>query len=593
MNAVHTQFSNSAHSEDGSLVYLTLDAIEVKEGFNPRKFFEDNQFNELVAAVKAEGVLQPIVVRPIEEGRFSLIAGERRFRASIQAGCEDIPAVIRHVNDKQAAIISLMENATRADLSIMEEADSARIVLSHSDNDKAEAARKLGWSSQKLDQRLALLHAHDDVKTALTEHKIKLGHAVLLCQLTDAMQETTLEAIVKDNISVADLKARLSGFTLELNSSLFDTAACQQCPRNSSIQANLFEDSLSGGQCADHACFGGKTMAALTLKQTDLKETYHAVFLDTERDPSTYVELCKTGVHGVGNEQLESGCKGCENFGALLSSKAGCVGQVTNELCFDLTCHKTKVNAQQAALVEPKVHQPTTSGDNAKNTTPIAPDKTKSVKPEQKKEVSSKTPKRVIDRVHAIAQQAAEQAALADVNISLSLAVYTLLDKIKHNSDCLIESLKPKWSTRINRTNALALLYTCSVDDLKLMLVKTASHLPNCETESFPLEDGLVNTSKVILSLTKTDLSKHFTLDKTFLELHTKGGMEIILKEATNPAKESFVAVYEAKHGEGSFKSLMKLKNIELIKKVFDLGFDFSGFLPTCLSEELSDTKSK
>ena len=114
MNAINSSPLNGAPLvEDGSLDYLPLDAISAEDGFNPRKFFQDAAFEELVQAVRAEGVIQPIVVRPSDiEGKYILIAGERRYRASVQAGCEDIPAVIRLVDDRKAAVIALMENAT-------------------------------------------------------------------------------------------------------------------------------------------------------------------------------------------------------------------------------------------------------------------------------------------------------------------------------------------------------------------------------------------------------------------------------------------------------------------------------------------------
>lgn len=591
MNATHSTFQASPTTDDGSLVYLTLDAISVEDGFNPRKFFEDTKFNELVDAVKAEGVIQPIVVRPLADDKYSLIAGERRFRASIKAGCEDIPAVVRRVDDKQAAIIALMENATRADLSIMEEADSARVVLTHNNNDKDEAARKLGWSIQKLEQRLALLHAHDDVKQALTEQKIKLGHAVLLCQLTDTMQATTLQAIINDNISVADLKARLSGFTLDLDTASFDTQACQTCPRNSSIQSSLFEDALTGGKCADHECFGAKTKTALELKKTEMEESYHTVFLDTERDPASYTEVCKTGAFGVGEEQYESGCKGCANFGAILSSKTGCVGNVTADVCFDLACHSEKVEGNKPTSVEEKPPTNTSSTDKEKNEVGAVAKNDPAKKP--KKAVTAATPKRVTEQIHAFFQSTSEKAALKDVNMSLSIAVYTMLDKVNHNENLLVDSIKGKWSRRIDRTAGIALLHSCTVDDLKLMLIKAASHLPNLEKESYPNTDGLVATSKSILSLTNTDLSEHFLLDKTFLEAHTKGGIEILLREAVNVNKEQFVGQYEAKNGEGSFKALLKEKHPDLVSKTIEFGFDFTGFVPSCLSKDLLDTKFK
>jgi len=379
---------------------------------------------------------------------------------------------------------------------------------------------------------------------------------------------------------------------LELASASFNTDDCQACPRNSPIQTSLFNDALAGGKCADHECFGKKTQTALEIKKTELAETYHVVFLDTERDGSTYTEVSKSGAEGVGEEQYNQGCKGCANFGALLSSKAGLVGQVTNDLCFDLTCHKEKVASQKMVLNPPVKANKANAEKSAKapqaTITDIA---TKTDAP--KKAPSNATPKRVIDKMNAFYQVTAEKAALNDVNASLSLAVYTMLQKVRHKPELLVDAIKTKWSTTISRTEGLALLYGCTVDELKLMLVKAASHLPNLESENFPNQDGLVATSKKILTLTNTDIGKHFTLDKDFLEAHTKGGIEIILKEAVNGFDVKFTTSYEAKNGEGSFSKLMKEKHAVLVSKVFEFDYDFTGYLPSCLSKNLLDTKSK
>jgi len=275
-----------------------------------------------------------------------------------------------------------------------------------------------------------------------------------------------------------------------------------------------------------------------------------------------------------------------------VSSKAGCVGQVTDDLCFDLTCHALKISSykdsQQTVSTEPET-TPNTSTGSAEKTPATTVKKEVTKKPT----ASAATPKRVSEKIDAFYQRTAEQAALKDVNASLSLALYTVLEKVNKKEDFIVDAIKDKWSTSIERTAALKLLYGCTVDELKLMLVQAASHLPNLETESFPNRDGLVATSKVILTLTNTDCSEHFGLDKSFVEAHTKGGIEILLKEAKNSSGAVFVTEYEAKHGEGSFKSLLKMKHKELVEKAFKLGFDFTGFVPTCISKNLLDTKSK
>jgi PRTRC genetic system ParB family protein len=584
MQQLHSQY------KDGSMHYLPLDAIEIEGNFNPRKFFEDSEFGELVSAVQSEGIIQPIVVRPNGD-KLSVIAGERRFRAATKLRLTEVPAVVRIVDEKQAALMALMENASRSDLSITEEADSARLILSHCDNDREEAAKRLGWSRTKLDQRLALLHACDEVKSALTERKIKLGHVVLLCQLPDSMQKGTLEAILKDNISANDLKKRLSGFSLDLKTASFNTDACQSCPRNSAMQSSLFSDGLEAGQCADHECFAQKTESALLDKKQSLLETYAVVLLDTERDPSTYKEVCKTGSQGVGGEQFETGCKGCANFGAILSSKAGCAGTVTSDICFDVSCHKKKVELQQKANAPEPVATTQDSAPKSKGEKAVA--NAKKTMPPKKEKATSTTPKRVIGKIEAFFQQTAECVALEDINTSLAIAVYTLLEKNRQKEELLIESIRDKWSRTISRKNALPILHACTTDELKQMLVKAASHIPNLEEESFAGSDGLVAASKSILSMNKTNLTKRFRLDKDFLEAHTKGGIEIILREAASPSGQLFTETYEATNGKDSFKKLLKETHPDLVSKIFEFEFDFTGFVPSCLMKELDNNKNK
>lgn len=205
-----------------------------------------------------------------------------------------------------------------------------------------EAARLLGWSLPKLDARLLLLHAVPAVLDALTQRRIKLGHAELLAGLPEATQIGTLGKILSDAISVATLKARLSGFALDLSAAIFDKTDCTTCPHHSTRQAALFAEALGEGRCQNRACHAEKTRQALWAKKADLEATYPSVFLDTERAPNTWTLLSATGPTGVGAAQFAA-CQTCRAFAARLSSQPGQEGVVEAPLCTDLTCHREKV----------------------------------------------------------------------------------------------------------------------------------------------------------------------------------------------------------------------------------------------------------
>ncbi|MEQ1740584.1 MAG: ParB/RepB/Spo0J family partition protein, partial [Methyloglobulus sp.] len=153
---------------------LPIGDIFVKKGFNPRKYFDPTEHLELVGSIKENGIVQPIVVRPVTKGTggFWVVCGERRFRAAKDAGLSHVPAVVRELGEASAMVIAIIENAQRANITPAEEAQSARDVLMGCGNDRQEAIRLLGWSQSKFDSRMLLLHADQAVLDALTERKI-------------------------------------------------------------------------------------------------------------------------------------------------------------------------------------------------------------------------------------------------------------------------------------------------------------------------------------------------------------------------------------------------------------------------------------
>jgi ParB family transcriptional regulator, chromosome partitioning protein len=262
---------------------LPIGEIKAKEGFNPRKYFDPSEHAELVESVKENGIIQPIMVRPVSDGSggYWVVCGERRFRAAREAGLAHIPVVVRDISDAEAMVVAIIENAQRANITPAEEAQSARKVLMGCGNDRQEAMRLLGWGQSKFDSRMLLLHADQAVLDALAERKIKLGHAELLSQLPSEFQVNTLTKIISDGYTVGDLKAKLAGFSMDLSKACFNKSECQACPHNSALQASLFDDHIEGGKCASHDCFKSKTDTAMLAKKGDLTEQYAVVFLDT------------------------------------------------------------------------------------------------------------------------------------------------------------------------------------------------------------------------------------------------------------------------------------------------------------------------
>ncbi len=578
---------------------LPIDQISVQEGFNPRKFFDNYEFQQLVVSVQAEGVIQPIVVRPVTDGKgYWIVAGERRWRAANEAGLMEIPAVVRNLSDKEARLIATVENSQRADMSPAEEAVAARDVLTDCGGDKAEALKLLGWSVVKFDARLLLLHAAPEVLNALTERSIKLGHAELLSQLPSDFQTATLRKILENGYSVAELKSRLSSFSLELSKATFDKTGCNGCPHNSSMQSSLFEEHISEGRCANRACYEQKTEEAMLEKKASLTEQYAVVFFDTERRPDSYKTICQSGTEGVGKAQLEQGCRQCAHFGALLSTSPDRLGRITEDCCFNLDCHKDKVAGYQESF---KAATAPDSGDKDKasakktnkptpSSTGKTPDASNNDADENEGDTGNAsaaiTPARVIEKIEAFyrnlgaSQIADNKLAVLCVN---TFALYRLV-----RSSLPFEKMPAplKDPTRIGSEieGFVKALSALGIEETLELNHRLLSHLLGEHEKSTPiLNKAWAKGAASVLNVTKAKLADHFILDREFLGAFTKAGIEGVLREAVNGADLSFVEHYEKQSEKHKFAALMKKKNNEILDEVFGCGYDFSGFVPACV----------
>ena len=170
--------------------------------FQPRIKFSEDSIIELSESIKEHGVIQPIVVRPIAD-KFEIIAGERRYKASVLAGKETIPAIITDLNDKDSAEVALIENVQRKDLTAIEEAISYKKILDMGYLTQEQLAIKLGKSQSTVANKIRLLNLCDEVQEALMEDKISERHARSMLKLTKAeQQKQMLERIIKERLTV-------------------------------------------------------------------------------------------------------------------------------------------------------------------------------------------------------------------------------------------------------------------------------------------------------------------------------------------------------------------------------------------------------
>lgn len=182
---------------------LQLDVITPGR-YQPRSVFDEEKLNELADSIRSQGVVQPIVVRPIDGGQFELIAGERRWRAAQLAEISEIPAVVRDVPDEVSVAMALIENIQREDLNPLEEATALRRLIDDFRMTHQEAADAVGRSRAAVSNLLRLLELMQEVKDMVDLRQIEMGHARALLSLDDELQVQAAREVVRKRLSVRD-----------------------------------------------------------------------------------------------------------------------------------------------------------------------------------------------------------------------------------------------------------------------------------------------------------------------------------------------------------------------------------------------------
>jgi ParB family chromosome partitioning protein len=175
--------------------------------FNPRRAFSEAQLDELAQSLRDRGIIQPLIVRPIGNDNYEIVAGERRWRAAQRAGLHEVPVVVVEVNDREAFQIAIIENIQRADLNPIEEASAYQRLAEEFDYSQEEVAKTVGKSRPHVANTLRLLKLTKSVQELITTNKLDAGHARILVGLDD--QQELAELIVARGYSVRQVEAMI------------------------------------------------------------------------------------------------------------------------------------------------------------------------------------------------------------------------------------------------------------------------------------------------------------------------------------------------------------------------------------------------
>lgn len=201
----NTLSEESTHSED-RITHLKISQVDPKSD-QPRKYFDKEALEQLASSIVENGLLQPILVREYGEGRYQIIAGERRFRASKLAGITEIPAIVLDRDDKKSAQIALIENVQREDLNPLEEALGYKSLAEEYDMTQEELSIKVGKSRSAIANTLRLLDLPDEILTLVASKELSAGHARTLLGVKDKDDMILLaQRAVEEDLSVRILE---------------------------------------------------------------------------------------------------------------------------------------------------------------------------------------------------------------------------------------------------------------------------------------------------------------------------------------------------------------------------------------------------
>ena len=209
-----TRVDSPTPDRDGDLKNIPVDLIQ-RGKYQPRTDMHEEALEELSASIKNQGVMQPIVVRPISSDKYEIIAGERRWRATQMAGLDTIPAIVKPVGDETAIAMALIENIQRENLNPIEEAMALKRLQDEFELTQQEVADAVGKSRVTVTNLMRLIGLHIDVRRMLEHGDLEMGHARALLALPDEQQTSTARVVSGKGLSVRQTEALVRRLTSE------------------------------------------------------------------------------------------------------------------------------------------------------------------------------------------------------------------------------------------------------------------------------------------------------------------------------------------------------------------------------------------
>ena len=198
--------ATAAPSPAGELKKIPVEHLHPGR-YQPRRDMHPESLEELAASIRQQGIMQPVVVRPLQQGGYEIIAGERRWRAAQLAGLERIPALIREAEDRDVVALALIENLQREDLNPLEEALALQRLQKEFELTQQQVADAVGKSRSSITNLLRLLNLHKDVRRLLEHGDLEMGHARALLSLDETQQVEAARQVVAKGMSVRQTEA--------------------------------------------------------------------------------------------------------------------------------------------------------------------------------------------------------------------------------------------------------------------------------------------------------------------------------------------------------------------------------------------------
>ena len=522
---------------------IEIEKIIVKS--NPRKDFGD--MDELTASVKEKGVIEPVIVKSLDNGKFELIAGERRLRAAKSAGLKKIPCqVYSEGSESDIEEIKLIENIHRKDFNPVEEAEAFKTYLDSAKHSIDTLSKRISKSKMYIQRRLELLNLPDEIQKSLCDGKIQLGHALMLARIKNRSdQKKMLKEIVRNKMGVTESEKHLKydDSFARLEDSVFDTASCKGCRHNGGEQALLFESGTElKGLCLNRKCFLSKTSKWKRQETAKLKKDGVKV-------------LSPANIENVKVKERVS--KYDDDYKKILSK----LSKEPENYAVVFEENHSGVPVRQVYCLNPKARRPAPANDK-KATTKDADERLKSRVYQFKRNFLIEKSKKLIGD--------GMKESKAMVLYSLMTEACDWNDREKRDS---VQALMVSSETGVESYGGMVPSFTkilaLDQEGIEQLIIEVSSlWVKNLGAE--------IERASIVFGV---DLKKHFLIDEDFLKLHTKD-------QLISLSKEIGLGKHLDKNGIYRWD---KSKRSEMIDLFLNSGFDLKNKIPRIMKNVCID----